>query len=102
MSEEQQAEMAEETAEAKRYGFQCLSEWDGNHDGFEELVRDALNDPDSMETDETRMSTINEGTGKHTIIMTFRARNAFGGMVRHTATGWVDPETCEAELLGID
>ena len=27
----------------------CFSAWDGNHDGFERLVKAGLNDPNSME-----------------------------------------------------
>ncbi len=28
----------------------CVSAWDGNHEGFEALIRGVLNDPGSMET----------------------------------------------------
>ena len=83
-SEEQQMEKEEE----RQKGFHCLSAWDGNHDGFEDLVRPQLLDPDSMETFETRVAP-NEG-GRHRIIMNFGARNAFGGMVRFIAFGDYD------------
>ena len=79
-----------------RQGFHCLSDWDGNHDGLEALTRARLNDPGSMETYSTVISqAVN---GRHRIKMEFGARNAFGGMVRHTVIGWVDHETCEATL----
>jgi hypothetical protein len=34
--------------------------------------------------------------------MTFGAGNAFGGMVRHTAIGWIDHDSCEATLVSVD
>ncbi len=88
------------SAEEKRKGFHCLSDWDGNHDELERLVRQRLNDPGSMETYETRIGTVQQG--RHRIVMEFGAKNAFGGMVRSTATGWVDNESCEATLTGIE
>ena len=39
-----------EEAEDRRKGLHCLSDWDGDHEGLERLVRQELNDPDSMET----------------------------------------------------
>ena len=96
-------EQAVEQAENMRKGFHCLSDWDGNHDGLERLVRDRLNDPDSMETDTTRILPSGSwGDDDHAVSMDFRARNAFGGMIRNTGSGWVDHETCEATLLLID
>ena len=91
----------ESTAEERRKGFHCLSSWDGNHNGLEELVRRRLNDPGSMETHETRIGPV-DSSGRHRIIMDFSAKNAFGGRVRSTATGWVDNRTCEATLGSID
>ena len=38
----------------------------------------------------------------HQIVMAFTAKNAFGGRVRSTATGVVDPDTCKAVLMFID
>lgn len=90
-----------EELEEKRKGFHCLSPWDGNHDGLEELIRDRLNDPDSMETIETRITPVND-SGEHTVILEFTAKNAFGGRVRHQALGMVNNETCKATLLGIE
>ena len=98
MSVEQQEAKAEE----ERKGFHCLSAWDGNHDGMEDLVRPLLNDPNSMEIHETKITPVQPGTGQHTIIMTFGARNSFGGMVRQQAVGWVDPDTCQATLMSVD
>ena len=97
MSGEQQEAKAEE----ERKGFHCLSAWDGNHDGLEGLVRQQLNDPDSMETHETRIAPAGT-SNQHRIIISFGARNAFGGMVRHTAIGWIDHDSCEATLVSVD
>ena len=92
-----------EAVEDMRKGFHCLSDWDGNHDGLESLVRDRLNDPDSMETDTTRIGPSGTwGDDDHVVAMDFRARNAFGGMIRNEASGWVDHETCQATLLLIE
>ena len=87
-----------EKAEEKRKGFHCLSPWDGNHDGLEALIKTQLKDPDSMETIETRMTPVN-ANGNHRIVLKYRARNSFGGMVESQATGSVDNDTCKATLL---
>ena len=95
-SEEEQ--LAEERAkeEERRQGFHCLSPWDGNHDGLEALVRNHLNDPDSMETYSTVIGPV--VNDEHRIKMEFGADNAFGGTVRHVAIGFVDHDSCEATL----
>ncbi len=98
VSEEEQAKRVED----RRKGFHCLSAWDGHHNGLEELVKVQLNDPNSMETFETKITPVDGITDKHTVIMEFGARNAFGGMVRNTAVALVDNGTCEAELLTIN
>ena len=95
------AEKAAEEAKTKRAGFHCLSAWDGNHEGLEELIRANLNDPGSMETEETRITPVNKN-GEHSISLEFTAKNALGGRVRNTAAGTVDNATCIATLIGID
>ena len=82
--------------EERRKGFHCLSAWDGNHDGIETLVRARLNDPGSMETHRTVIGPV--VNGQHRIKLDFSAANAFGGMVRSTAIGYVDHDTCRATL----
>ena len=88
-------------AEEKRKGWHCLSAWDGNHDGLEDLVKSLLKDPESMETIQTRITPV-DVNGNHRITMEFRSRNSFGGMVVNTATGSVDNDSCEATLFGVD
>ena len=89
-----------DTNEDKRKGFHCLSPWDGNHDGLEALIRDEIRDPNSMETIETRITPVN-ANGNHTVSLTFRSRNGFGGMVENTAVATVDNDSCKATLLSI-
>lgn len=84
--EERQAEEFKK-AEDRRKGFHCLSPWDGSHREFELLVKRHMNDPDSFEHVSTRVTPVQSDTGRHTIIMEFRGRNAFGGVVTNTAIG---------------
>lgn len=93
------AERAEEE-EDRRKGFHCLSEWDGNHEGLEALVRKRLNDPDSMETIETKIAPANKN-GWHPVRMEFTAKNALGGRVRKLAIGKISTVTCGAQLKRI-
>ena len=67
----------------------CFSAWDGNLNPLEDLVRPLLQDEASMETHETRFSGQPGPDGWHQVRMTFSARNAFGGRVKHFATGRV-------------
>ena len=90
-----------EAAEERQKGFHCLSAWDGNHDGLEDLIKAKLKDPDSMETIETKMTPV-DANGNHNIILKYRARNSFGGMVVEQALGIVNNDTCEATLLGVE
>ena len=89
-----------EDKENRRKGFHCLSTWDGNHDGMNELIKAELNDPGSLEVHTTRIAPV-EG-GVHAVKVDFSAKNAFGGMVRNEATGFIDHDTCEATLWGIN
>ena len=91
-----------DSAEDKIKGFHCLDSWDGGkHRDFEQLVKRQLKDPGSMETYATRITPVN-ADGNHMIFMEFGAKNSFGGMVRSTARGSVDNETCNATFLAIE
>ena len=62
--------------------------WDGAHINLERWVKKSMNDPNSYEHVETRFR---EATGDSVfIIMTFRGKNAFGGVVKNTVTCWTD------------
>lgn len=91
---------AAESAEDKRKGFHCLSEWDGSHREFKASVISQLRDPDSFEHDATRVTPVKDG--QHTIVMEFRSRNGFGGMNRSTAIGTFSNATCDATVVGIN
>jgi hypothetical protein len=82
-------------------GFHCLSGWDGAHPEFARAVRELLRDPRSFEHIETRISPVN-ANGEHTILMEFRANNAFGGKVVSVARGIVSNATCNATVISID
>ena len=89
----------EAQAEERRLGLHCIPL--RHHPELMALVQAQLKDPNSMEVHETRIGPAapgSDGVLGHAIVMEFGARNAFGGMVRHTARGWVDHETCTATL----
>ena len=56
-----------------------------------------LNDPGSMKTYRTSIWPVSTD-GTHTILVSFGARNSFGGMVRSDAVGSIDNKTCKATL----
>ena len=71
---------------ARELAEECFSAWDGNHDGFERLVKAGLNDPNSMEVHGTYFSELDDlDDGEIRIKMDYSALNAFGGRVRTTA-----------------
>lgn len=92
--------IAKKETENRRKGFHCLSSWDGSHPDFERLVKLYMNDPDSFDHVSTRVTPVQSDTGRHTIIMEFRGRNAFGGIVKNTAIGSYSPD-CSPDLKDI-
>ena len=93
---ESEEEMAERL-ETREKGFHCLSTWDGNHDGFEDMVRQSLSDPESMKTINTLVGR--NISGKHQITMNFTADNLLGGTGRLTAKGYFSNTTCDVVEL---
>ena len=91
---------AEEEAEHREKGFHCLSPWDGSHTALERLVKRRLKDPDSYEHVETRVSK-KGADGLHSVYMTYRAKNSFGGFVVGTATGKYDAQ-CKVVSFSAD
>ena len=95
--------LAEEETQERRTGRHCLSAWDGNHNGFESLVRDRLHNPDSMETHSTVLWPLaGDGQNHVRIIMEFSSINVFGARQRHHAHGYINPESCESFLVSIN
>lgn len=66
-----------------------FSAWDGAHLKLERSVEDSLKDPDSYEHIETRYGIKGD---RLTVVMTFRAKNSFGGYVVQQAKGVYDIE----------
>ena len=72
----------------------------GNHEGFEKLIRDRLNDPGSMETHGTFYNPSDStADGAITIRLNYGVRNSLGGMVRSDALGEMNVRTCEVSLI---
>ena len=100
LSPEEVAERNRKEAERKEKGFHCLSAWDGSHYHFEHSLKRRLKDPDSYEHIETRVTK--KGTdGLHSLYMTYRAKNSFGGFVVGTATGKFDTQ-CNVVSINVD
>lgn len=57
-------------------------------------VRDSLNDPGSFDLDHTQVSNEPVADGSMHMLMTFRAKNGFGALVKKTASAHYDPKTC--------
>ncbi len=75
-----------EPRNAKELFEGCVSPWDGNHDGLEDLIRPLLNDPGSMETHGTYYSSDDSlADGKISIRLDYSAANMLGGKVRANA-----------------
>lgn len=87
------AQEQSEEAEKRRKGFHCLSGWDGSHRGLVDAVSKSLRDPDSFEHAETKITPV-DANGQHTVIMTFRAKNGFGGTNVGSAMGEVRQSDC--------
>ena len=89
--------VAARAAEDRRNGFHCLSPWDGSSRQAKEALRGSLRDPNSLEVVETKIAPVKDGV--HSLVMTYRARNGFGGMNVGRALFSVNHETCAATLL---
>ena len=92
----------EEKAEDKRKGFHCLSSYDGAHHDLKwDIKHDFLNDPDSFEHVNTRITPVDEN-GWHYLEMRFRGSNAFGVKMLATAYASVRNSDCEYLLIDIE
>lgn len=60
-----------------------FSAWDGAHIKLERMIKASLNDPDSYEHDAS--TYVKNADGSLRVTTQFRAKNAFGGMVRQSA-----------------
>ncbi len=88
--------ITEESKEDRRKGLHCLSDIDGSNAGTVKAVKQQLSDPDSFQHIK---STIYPAVMlRHTLVMQFRSRNGFGGMIRGKAVADVNQMNCEAHL----
>jgi hypothetical protein len=80
------------------YGQNCLSRWDGSHEAFVAKVKARLNDPDSFDHVET-ITWPRRDDGRNSIMMTFSARNGFGGVITSKAMGSINGADCSDALF---
>lgn len=71
-----------------------------SHSDFARLVKNSINDPDSFELDETKHR--DNGDGTITLLMDFRAKNVFGGVIRSRAVANFHKSSKEFTDLIID
>ena len=81
-----------EVSEKERKGFHCQSAWDGSIRSVVRNVKYKMKDPKSFEHIRTRITPVSNG--KHTVIMSYRGRNGFGGMVVETEYTTVSNSSC--------
>lgn len=83
-------------------GSQCLSSIDGSNRAMVEAVKERLRDPGSFQHMETRIAPADED-GLHLALMTYRAKNGFGGVNVSTATAKLSSATCSlVGMLSLD
>lgn len=82
-----------ETEEERLWKSQ-FSAWDGSHKVFSRTVKELCNDPGSFEHVRTgyRIRKI-KGRECYDVMMTYRAKNAFGGVITKTARAAFDVHT---------
>ena len=95
---ERDAARAAKDAEDRERGFHCLSPWNGSHPQVVRRVKAGLRDPASFEHIETRVTPAN-GDGVHRFVMSFRAKNGFGGMNIEQATGTYRQDDCARVVI---
>jgi len=88
----------QEQAEKDRIaGFHCLSSWNGSHRQTVNYITKNLRDPDSFQHIETKITPVKNG--KHNLVMTYRAKNGFGGYANGAVIVEVDNESCSGKLI---
>lgn len=86
-----------DSAEDRRKGFHCLSKWDGSNRSAVDQIKAGLRDPDSFEHIETRIYPLDKG--EHGALVSYRARNGFGGLNVEKMYARINSASCEARLL---
>ena len=96
-----EAAKAEAEAAKRRSGFHCLSGWDGSHFAVKNYTEERMREPDSFDHIETRITPV-DAEGYHLLIMTYRARNGFGGMSIGVTTAKIRSSDCRAIILSME
>jgi hypothetical protein len=89
---------AKVTAEDYRTGVRCLGGFDGSLPAFRDAVKNSLRDPDSFDLVDTTITPLNAAK-THTVSMTYRARNGFGGLNVETDRARVSADCTILERL---
>ena len=90
-------------ADSVRAVEDCLTLYSSSSTWFDtsldEQIKARLNDPDSYEKRDVRLSAVGI---RRVVTISFTAKNALGGTVRHTAKGTLDLDDCTAVLTEIE
>lgn len=89
----------EEKAEQRRLGQHCLL--GAEHFDVSLQVRNYLHDSDSFEFVSGFMTAV-DAEGYHEYTMEYRARNAFGAMMKATAIAIVENDGCDATVISYE
>ena len=81
-------------------GFHCLSPWDGSYRPLVSTIKNYLKDPDSFKHRETTITPNNGGV--HVAIMTYGAKNSYGGYVVEKAAARLDTNCNLLEVMDQD
>ena len=115
---------SDQMLETSRLGLHCLNE-DGHSDSFSRAIRERLIDPNSFEAVSTNVEPVIRGNADgtpielnaeelaatpkselkylgHFIQMDYKGTNKFDVVLRKTALGHLDHQTCEAQFFGVE
>lgn len=74
------------------FSEECLSAWDGSNHYLIDAVKKRMNDPSSFIHTQTKYKLQGDVA---ILIMDFRGKNSFGGLVPSQVMATVDAQTCE-------
>lgn len=75
-----------------KFEDECLSAWDGSNHYLIDAVKQRLNDPSSFKHVQTKYKLQGDVA---ILVMDFRGKNAFGGIVPSQVMATMDAKTCE-------
>lgn len=96
--------VTEESKEKRRKGLHCLDGADGSNLAVVEAVKAQLVDPDSFQHIKTTIYPIKPYPAhmlQHRLVMQFRSRNGFNGMVQGKAVASVGQMDCRVNLESV-